>query len=144
MLFRSGQKIETSLLQTALTLHTLQMLRVEGVAERGAVRMVGPRAAYLCSDGRWVLDTTMNIRAGWDTLCDVFPLVELLADERFLTPEGRLENAAEIEAILAKQFLTKTAAEWEVQLKGMGHTASIVNEIDDVFNDPQEIGRAHV
>ncbi|MFA7249721.1 MAG: CoA transferase [Dehalococcoidia bacterium] len=134
-----GQKIETSLLQTALSLHSLQMTRVAGVAARGAVRMEGPRAAYLCADGRYVLNTTINIRRGWDTLCDTFPLVELVGDPRFLTPEGRLDHTAEIEEILARQFLTKPAKEWEALFKAAGHTASVVNEIDDIFNDPQVI-----
>lgn len=134
-----GQKIETSLLQTALTLHSLQLTRVEGLDVRGAVRMLGPRAAYECADGRWVLNTTINIRRGWDTLCDTFPLYELLGDERFATEEGRLEHAAEIEAILAPQFLTKPAAEWAAQFKAAGHTASVVNDVDDIYDDPQVI-----
>ena len=134
-----GQKIETSLLQTALALHTLQMTRVEGYAERGAIRMEGPRAAYLCSDGRYLLNTTINIRRGWDTLCDSFPIPELVADERFMTAEGRLEHTAAIEAIVAEQFLTRPAAEWEAMFKAAGHTASIVKEVEEVHDDVQVI-----
>ena len=139
-----GQKVETSLLHTALTLHALQLARVEGSAARGVVRMEGPRATYLCADGRYVLDTTINIRRGWDTLCDTFPIVELVGDPRFATPEGRLEHTAEIEAIMARQFLAKPAAEWAALFKAAGHTASVVNEIDEIYEDPQVVANEMV
>ena len=132
-----GQKIETSLLQTALTLHSLQMLRVEGVEARGAVRMMGFRVAYPCADGRYVLNMSMNLGVRWDDLCDTFELDELRSDPRFATAEGRAEHSDEIERVVAGHYLTKTASEWEAQFKAAGHSVSIIKEIDEVFDDPQ-------
>ncbi len=134
-----GQKIEASLLQTALTLHALQTARVEGIDVRGAVRMEGPRSAYRCADGRYVSNTTANIRRGWNTLIDTFPIPELIIDERFATEAGRLEHTKEIEDILAKEFLTKPADEWEAIFKAAGHTASIIRQTEDVHEDPQVV-----
>ena len=133
-----GQKIETSLLQTALSLHALQMLRVEGVEERGPVRMTGFKAAYPAKDGRRVLNMSLNIAQRWENLRD-FLGDEVDEDPRFATPEGRIEHSDEIEQLVARRYQEKTAAEWEAEFKTKGHSVSIIKRIDEVFDDSQVI-----
>ena len=134
-----GQKIETSLLQTALALHSVQMIRVAGHAERAAAGTAGPRNVYPCADGRYIFNTSINLGAGWNLLCETFPLDELTGDRRFASPEGRAEHSDEIEEIVARQYLTKPAAEWEALFKAAGLIVSIVKEIDEVYDDPQVV-----
>lgn len=138
-----GQKIETSLLQTALSLHSVQMARIQGRPERTAVRSTGFRNGYQCADGRYILNFAMNLTRSWDNIVETFQLEEL-RDPRFATAESRLEHSDEIEQIVAQNFLTKPASEWEALFKAAGHTANIIRNLDEVFDDPQVIANEMV
>ncbi|MFA7248957.1 MAG: CoA transferase [Dehalococcoidia bacterium] len=134
-----GQKIETSLLQTGLSLHACQMTRVVGVDDRYGGPITGLPQTYRCADGRYILSQYINLERRWESLCDVLGVDELVSDPRFATIEGRRAHTEEIAGILTRLFLTRPAAEWETILKGAEHMMSMVKEIDEVFDDPQVI-----
>lgn len=134
-----GQKIETSLLQTAVGLHAIQMTRVVGSDIWYAARATGLPQIYLCGDGRYILDQFINIGPRWDRLCEALELQQLNSDPRFDSAEHRAQNIDAIRVIFTGHFLTRSAAEWEARFKAAAHTNSIVKEIDEVFDDPQVI-----
>jgi len=134
-----GQKIETSLLQTGLSLHAVQMTRVGGFDGWYAAPPGGVPQIYRCRDGRYILNQYISTGSRWDSLCEALELEELTRDARFESEERRTANAGVIVEILSRHFLTKPAAEWEALFKAAGHTSSIVKEIDEVFDDEQVI-----
>lgn len=153
-----GQKVELSLLQTGLSLHAAQMTKVLGQQVRFPTRGGGTRSAdgsgspgvsvggysalrnlYLCGDGRYILNMFINTGPRWDSLCETLHLDGLAADPRLDSVEHRMQNTEAIAGILSRHFLTKSAAEWEAIFQAAGHTASIVKEVEEVFDDPQVV-----
>lgn len=134
-----GQRIETSLLQTGLSLHACQMTTIAGRDERYGGPITGLPQSYLCGDGRYILSQHINLDRRWDAMCEGLGAVELTSDPRFASLAGRQEHTGEIAAILARLFLTKPAAEWERILKGHEHMMSMVRPIEEVADDPQVI-----
>ena len=153
-----GQKVELSLLQTGLSLHAAQMTKVLGRDVRFPTRGAGTRSAdgsgspginaglagglrnlYLCGDGRYILNMFINTGPRWDSLCETLQLEGLATDPRFDTVEHRAQNTDAIAEVLSRHFLTRPAADWEAIFQAAGHTASIVKEVEEVFDDPQVV-----
>ncbi len=134
-----GSKIETSLLQTAVSLHAVQMIKIEGLDERAPTRAAGLRQIYQCGDGRYILNMYINTGPRWTSLCQALECDELITDPRFATMESRNQHSDAIVEALTRHFLTKSSTEWETIFKAAGHTNSIVKTIDEMFDDPQII-----
>ena len=130
-----GQNIELSLLQTALASQASQMTRLVGTDLAYPVLSAGMMPNYLCGDGRYIYMTIFGGR--WDLCCRALGLEHLANDDRFNTPEKRNERAAELYEILSQLFATRPAAEWEARLKAAGIAATVIKEINEVFDDPQ-------
>ncbi len=137
-----GQKVEVNLLQTALALQARQITRIVGsdLAFPGNQ----PRASsnYQCSDGKYIYAPHGGER--WDTYCRAVGLTSLVTDPRFDTNEKRTQQAQELSAILARQFFTRPAAEWETVLKAKGLGVTVVRSFSDVHDDPQVIANQMV
>jgi formyl-CoA transferase len=132
-----GRKIEVSLLQTGVSLHAVQMTKVEGFDDRFATGAApGFRQMYECADGRYILNMFINIGPRWDSLCRALQLDELVNDPRFDTAEHRAQHTDAIVEILSRHLLTKSSVEWEAIFKAAGHTTSIVNEMITQFEQP--------
>lgn len=71
---------------------------------------VYPAASYRTADG-WVGITCLT-PAQWTSLCGLVGRPDAAHDPRFATSLGRIENADEIDAILAPAMLTRTTAQW--------------------------------
>lgn len=66
----------------------------------------------------------------------------LADDPRFATNAARVENRGELRAVLDERLRTATRAEWLERLLALDLPVAPVNEVADVFADPQT--RAHV
>jgi crotonobetainyl-CoA:carnitine CoA-transferase CaiB-like acyl-CoA transferase len=60
-----------------------------------------------------------------------------LAEERFQTAEGRMQNWDEFVALFAPPFRTRTAEEWFERAEAMHMTFALVQTVDDLFACPQ-------
>ncbi len=65
-----------------------------------------------------------------------------LAEQRFQTAEGRMENWDEFVALFVPPFRTRTAQEWFEAAESMHMTFALVQTIDDLFACPQLEARA--
>ena len=112
----------------------------------GQTASIGSRAAmgnpainnYTAGDGKqfWIvgLDATRH----WAPLCRAVDKPDWIDDERFGTPQGRAQNAAELIAELDRIFATKPLAEWvERFATEPDFFWAPVNSIDDLLADPQ-------
>ena len=130
-----GQRIELSLLQSAVALNAHSLVRLE---ERHGVELRFSRAfyrTYRTSDG-WIA-----VAAYAEHLvvafCRALGLGQLLDDPRFLTRADRVRNEETLADLIAEQMTTRTTADWEEAFDAAGVPGGPVRERDELFNDPQ-------
>jgi crotonobetainyl-CoA:carnitine CoA-transferase CaiB-like acyl-CoA transferase len=73
--------------------------------------------------------------------CEVAGCQELVRDERFATNARRVENREAITDLLAEVFATRTTREWVLVLDAAGVPNGPINNLRQVFEEPQAIAR---
>ena len=91
---------------------------------------------YRTSDGRWIALSCLQGFYYWPGACQVLGREDLIADPRFASHEDLTANAREAADILKEVFLTKTAAEWQEQLRGFRGQWALVQDTGDLADDP--------
>ena len=90
-------------------------------------------------------DRAFNIACGndrqWVELCRVLGLEGLVDDERFATPLARVANRAALTAALEARLAARSAAEWITLLNDRGIPSGPINDMAEVFADPQVLAR---
>ncbi len=86
-------------------------------------------------------DTPFILAAGnepiWRRLCEALGRPDLLHDARFATNNDRVAHRAELNALLAPLFRTRTSAEWVAFLNQHGVPSGPIANLAEVFADPQ-------
>jgi crotonobetainyl-CoA:carnitine CoA-transferase CaiB-like acyl-CoA transferase len=113
------QDVHTSMLGACLVLHGWTVLapllmgeeyprpaRPDGDRDQGA--MV---PTFRCADGRWIMISVMT-DAHWAQFREALPGDAVLADPRFRTIAGRIEDQTVLEEVLTALFLTRNAGAW--------------------------------
>ncbi|HZT05450.1 MAG TPA: CaiB/BaiF CoA-transferase family protein [Chloroflexota bacterium] len=77
-------------------------------------------------------------------LCEIVGEPSLAADARFATNEARVANRDELIGLLSERFAQRDAAYWVGALLARGVPSGPINEIPDVFADPQVLHRRMV
>jgi crotonobetainyl-CoA:carnitine CoA-transferase CaiB-like acyl-CoA transferase len=94
-----------------------------------------PYQPFKTSDGEVI------VACGNDNLfkkfCDAAGCPELVKDPRFATNGKRVENRAEITRLIQEIFGRRTTAEWLALLEGAGVPNGPINDIAQVFEEPQ-------
>ncbi|HZK48899.1 MAG TPA: CaiB/BaiF CoA-transferase family protein [Thermoleophilia bacterium] len=139
-----GQMIDIALLDSHvawLINHASNYLVAGEVSKRrgNSAPNITPYGSYKASDG-W-----FNIAVGNDSqfrrLCELIGAPELSTDPRFATNPGRVENDAQLVAILGEHFAQRSTAEWlDLFYKG-NIPAGPVKSIPEVMEDPQVLAR---
>ena len=139
-----GQHIDTSLLDvqvSALTNVAQNFLSAGIVTERsgGEHPSVMPSQSFACADGRVMIVAANDVQ--FARLCEVVGVAGLARDPRFLRNSDRVRNRAELVRILEQQLVSATAAQWEARLNDVGVPCGRINDIAQVFADPQVVHR---
>jgi crotonobetainyl-CoA:carnitine CoA-transferase CaiB-like acyl-CoA transferase len=86
-------------------------------------------------------DRAFNIACGnerqWRELCRALDLAPLLDDQRFTSPLGRVAHRAALTALLETRLADRPAAEWVTHLNEHGIPSGPINNMAEVFADPQ-------
>jgi crotonobetainyl-CoA:carnitine CoA-transferase CaiB-like acyl-CoA transferase len=94
-----------------------------------------PYQPFKSSDGEVI------VACGNDNLfrkfCEAAGCPELATDPRFATNGKRVENRAEITALIQKIFVRKSTAEWLPLLEAAGVPNGPINDLAQVFEEPQ-------
>ncbi len=69
--------------------------------------------------------------------CEILNLQNLIEDEKFLTNSKRVENRIELEKLILEKMLEKNAVEWIKLLNEAGIPCGPINNMEELFNDPQ-------
>ena len=101
--------------------------------------LVAPAGAFRSSDG-W-----FSIMVGTDSqfakFCQAIDQMELLQDPRFANNLLRAQNCMPLEALIAPALAAKPADHWVSEMQKAGVPCGRINDLDDVFKNPQVIAR---
>ena len=141
-----GEYIDLSLLEScvALTTHHAMHYLISGQLPPRRGNQAGgggvPAGLFPCAEG-----TSIVITVGNDTqyrrFCDVIGRPDLAADPRFAMNQARAANRDAMGAVLREVFAAAPAREWQRRLVAGGIAVGRVNDLSQVFADPQVVAR---
>jgi formyl-CoA transferase len=92
-----------------------------------------------------VADGSVIVACGNDNLfrkfCEVAGCRELAEDERFVTNGKRIAHRAELTRILSGIMAERTMRDWLAALEGAGVPCGPINDLKQVFEEPQAMAR---
>jgi crotonobetainyl-CoA:carnitine CoA-transferase CaiB-like acyl-CoA transferase len=101
-------------------------------------RGAGPLMSwYECADGKRLVFTMMNPEAYWPEVVRTLELPDLLADERFDTPEKRAAAGTELMDLLAAHFAQRPRPEWAERLNASDVVWAPVQSPSEYVEDVQ-------
>jgi crotonobetainyl-CoA:carnitine CoA-transferase CaiB-like acyl-CoA transferase len=139
-----GQYIDMALLDTQVAFLSNQGMNYlatdEAPARLGNTHPnIVPYQTFRTSDGAIIL------ACGNDNLfrkfCEVAGCAELAADVRFASNGKRVENRTVLTETLDAVFAKRTTKEWVAALEGAGVPNGPINDLKQVFEEPQVIAR---
>ncbi len=139
-----GQQIDISMLDCQVSLLESSMMRYQ--ATKVPPKPVGcrhpteaPFQSFNASDRPFVIAAIGDTM--FQRLCDLLGHPEIYADPRFSSLAARHKNRDELSTILQKEFSTKTAKEWVKLLEENSVPVSLIQNLEEVCQDPQVIAR---
>lgn len=141
----NGQFIDMSLLDcgiAALSHFAQNYLITDKVPERRGNGGYGgiPSQAFDCADRQ--IFVVVGNNAQYERFCAAIGRMDLFTDPRFCTGPQRIENRTALLPILDTVFREQTAAHWVEVIDRAGVPVSFVNDIRQVFEEPQVKARA--
>ena len=136
----NGQLVDASLLEAgiAYTFWESSIFFATGQLPTplgSAHRLSAPYQAFPTSDG--YINIGAANQANWERLCRAIDRHELLEDPRFATNADRMQNLEELVTTLEATFATRSTAQWLEALEKAGVPGGPINNIADVYADPQ-------
>ncbi|WP_144109732.1 CaiB/BaiF CoA transferase family protein [Paraburkholderia sp. BCC1886] len=137
-----GQRVESSLLAGLVALLGVQGQRYlsAGVIPEPTGNhhpVIAPYGVFEAKDG------PLNLAPGtpdmWVKLCTLLELEPLMSDPRFVTNKERMDHRMELKAIIDNKLGERTRHEWTVEMIRLGIPAGPINNLEDMFADPQVI-----
>ena len=135
-----GQLVDTSLLEAgvAYTFWESAIFFATGQAPSpmgSAHRLSAPYQAFPTRDGHITIGAANQ--ANWERLCGAIGRPDLLQDPRFATNAERMANLGTLIPTLEDTFAAHDTAHWLDTLEKAGVPGGPINDIADVYADPQ-------
>jgi crotonobetainyl-CoA:carnitine CoA-transferase CaiB-like acyl-CoA transferase len=135
-----GQYVDLALLDvTAATLANQATNHLVGgqVPQRlgNAHPNIVPYQAFATADGHCIIAVGNDLQ--FRNLVNVLGLEELGADSRFATNKARVEHREILAPLLQEKLRERSRDEWLAALESAGVPAGPINNIDEVFSNPQ-------
>ena len=139
-----GQLVDTSLLEAGIAYTIWESSGYFAVGEipgplGSAHRVSAPYQAMRTSDG--YINIGAPTQRTWEQLCRAIGQEELIEDQRFREPGDRKAREEELAALLEEIFSQQSTAYWLETLEKAGMVAGPINNIAQVYDDPQVIAR---
>ena len=140
-----GQQIDVSMMdaqvawltyQAAFYFATGQPPKRLGAAHPNLV----PYQAFICEDGKF-LNVAVGSERIWDRFCQGIHREDLGDNPDYATNGDRVRNRATLVPLLQELFLTRSVAEWVADLHEVSVPCGPINDLADVFADPQLLHR---
>ncbi|MES2299654.1 MAG: CaiB/BaiF CoA-transferase family protein [Pseudomonadota bacterium] len=94
-----------------------------------------PYQTFACADGHIIVATGND--GQYQKFVEVGERPDLAGDARFATNPLRVQHRETLVPLLAEMVKTKTRAQWIDQLEAVGVPCGPINDIGDVFDNPQ-------
>ena len=140
-----GQYIDISMLDAQIAWLTYQaayyFANDEPPQRLGAAHpTLVPYQAFMSQDGKYV-----NVAVGseriWERFCEGIDWADLRTNPEFALNGDRVRNRATLVPLLQEYFLTKPSSHWVEVLQAVNVPAGPINDLADVFGDPQVLHR---
>ena len=140
----AGHRIDISLLDCGIAILANQASNylVSGIppARHGnAHPNIVPYEIFQAKDGYFAMGIGND--GQWKTFCQAFEHPEWSIDSRFRTNKDRVKNRVVLIELLNKKFSTSSLEKWLTVLTTIGIPVAPINQLDEVFADPQVIAR---
>ena len=138
-----GQRVSINLMSSVLSILTNQAAAwinggVVGKPMGNVHPSIAPYQVYQTSDVPMILAVASD--GQFVRLAQALSMPELATDPRFIKNADRINNQAELNAILTPLFKTKTAVEWSAQLGSAGVPTGPLNTIDKAVEYATHLG----
>jgi crotonobetainyl-CoA:carnitine CoA-transferase CaiB-like acyl-CoA transferase len=133
-----GQHVRLAMLDAVIAFHWAESMAAYTFADPAHTVVRPPNTRELIfatADGYITCGAISD--SEWEGLCRALERPEWLADERFNTPAGRVRYADARLELMADVLVTKTSAEWLVQLDAEQVPCAPILSREDLFSDPQ-------
>jgi crotonobetainyl-CoA:carnitine CoA-transferase CaiB-like acyl-CoA transferase len=94
-----------------------------------------PSDAFRCADGYIMLIVGNDQQ--FERFCKASGMVSVAADPRFTTNELRIKNASALAPLIGATLEKRPAKEWIALFEGNGVACGPINNLEQVFEDPQ-------
>jgi crotonobetainyl-CoA:carnitine CoA-transferase CaiB-like acyl-CoA transferase len=143
----SGQTVDVAMLDSLVSLLSYEALyhlnTGEPVDRMGTAHAhMVPWQAFPVQDGYIVV--AAREEKFWARLCEALERPDLIDDERSRSNPDRVKNRTFVVGELEKAFMRRTRAEWMTILEAADLPAAPVNDLAEVFADPQVEARGLV
>ena len=99
-----------------------------------------PYQAFMCQDGKYI-----NVAVGseriWGRFCQGVHREDLQNDPEYALNSDRVRNRSKLVPMLQEYFLTRPVADWVEDLQEANVPCGPINDLADVFADPQVLAR---
>lgn len=138
-----GQRIDSSQYEIGVSLIAEGLIAAqvspESTGRRGNGHpLLAPHNVYPCSGeaGEWIA-IAVSTDAEWRKLCAVLGMTDQAQDPRFLTVSTRWHNRESLDELVASHTVGFERLDLQFQLQEEGVPAGAVNDVRDLFFDPQ-------
>jgi crotonobetainyl-CoA:carnitine CoA-transferase CaiB-like acyl-CoA transferase len=134
-----GQKVETSLLQAAIAMQMVDLVKPE--AEAGVQRAPSTQSVfgmYKCEDGQWLIPVALSEKE-WGRLCKALEMEHLMSDPAFSSAQARADNNQQLLEILIEAFASKPRDAWLKRLEENDVPCAPVVAREHVPSQPQVV-----
>jgi crotonobetainyl-CoA:carnitine CoA-transferase CaiB-like acyl-CoA transferase len=135
-----GQFIDAAMLDASVALNghlAIGYLMTGKIPQRigNANPIASPSEVFATRDGRLIVAAGNN--GQFQALAREIGLPELSDDPRFKTNGDRVRNRMELVRVVAARLISETNAFWVERLSKAGVPCGPINDLDEVFDDPQ-------
>jgi crotonobetainyl-CoA:carnitine CoA-transferase CaiB-like acyl-CoA transferase len=135
-----GQHIDVALLDVQVACLANQAMNYlnTGISPKrlgNAHPNIVPYQDFPSADGNFII--AVGNDGQFRKLCEVAGLTALADDPRFSSNQARVAHRAELIPLLRQATVFKTTAEWVALLEAAGVPCGPINDLAEVFNDPQ-------
>jgi crotonobetainyl-CoA:carnitine CoA-transferase CaiB-like acyl-CoA transferase len=135
-----GQHVESSLLASLVGLLSVQGQRFLSLGEvpqpaGNAHPVIAPYGVFETKDGP--LNLAPATPEMWTKMCKLLELQALLQDPRFIDNAARMRHPSELRGFIEAKLKARTRLEWTQAMTELGIPAGPINNLSDVFSDPQ-------
>lgn len=142
-----GQHVDTSLLEAGIAYSIWESAiyfatgKPPGPVGSGH-SLSAPYQAFKTKDSYFIVGAANQ--ANWERLCIAIEREELTLDPRFIANSDRRNNLKELQNTLEKTFVQRTTSEWIKTLDEAGVPCGPINNLAEVYSDPQVQSRGMI